>query len=79
MHDYAHPSMTVPASPIWGLPHPAAPYWLTRKEAAKYGRMHVNTLDRLIKAGRLPAYKIGRSVRIKRAELDAVLMAGCLK
>ncbi|MWD30237.1 helix-turn-helix domain-containing protein [Aquicoccus sp. SCR17] len=41
--------------------------------------MHVNTLDRHIKAGRLPAHKIGRSVRINRAELDAVLMAGCLK
>lgn len=50
--------------------------WLTRPAAAEYLGVHINTLDRHIKAGTIPAHRIGRAVRLHRAELDATLRGG---
>lgn len=44
-------------------------------EAARLLAIHRNTLDRLIARGDLPAYKIGRSVRIRKTDLENYLQA----
>jgi excisionase family DNA binding protein len=42
---------------------------LTRAEAARYLRVSDRTVSRLIRAGKLPAARIGRAVRIRHADL----------
>ncbi|WP_353209370.1 helix-turn-helix domain-containing protein [Sphingorhabdus sp.] len=42
---------------------------LTRAEAALYLRVSDRTVSRLIRAGQLPASRIGRAVRIRHADL----------
>jgi excisionase family DNA binding protein len=46
--------------------------WITAEEAAAAWRVSVATIRRLIASGRLPAVKIGRSVRIDREQLQDV-------
>jgi|GEM_PF-2880887 len=43
--------------------------WLTANEAAYYLRMSVNALRIATCRGRVPVYKVGRSVRYKMSEL----------
>lgn len=53
---------------------PTAPrVWLNRREAADYIGVSVNTLDRYVKSGRVPAHRLGAAVRLHRAELDAAM------
>ena len=49
--------------------------WLTRPEAAAYLKIHTDTLDALVQAGRLKRYTngTGRIIRYRRDELDATL------
>ena len=42
---------------------------LTRAEVARYLRVSDRTVSRLIRAGKLPAARIGRAVRIRHADL----------
>ena len=41
--------------------------------AAKDHSVSKRTIERLIATGELPAYRIGRSVRIREVDLEAVL------
>lgn len=43
---------------------------LTVDEVAQYLRVHPMTVQRWCRTGELPAAKIGRAYRIKRADLD---------
>jgi len=42
---------------------------LTRAEVARYLRVSDRTVSRLIRAGQLPAARIGRAVRIRQSDL----------
>lgn len=48
---------------------------LTADEAAKYLRVSLKTLYRLVAAGQIPGQKVGRSWRFRRADLVAFLQA----
>lgn len=47
--------------------------YLTADEAARYLRVHGDTIRDWCRTGQLPAIKAGRQWRIKRADLDAFL------
>lgn len=47
--------------------------WLGTKEAAAALGITPRTLYRLIDEGEVPAYKLGRVLRLRRAEIDAYL------
>lgn len=54
------------------MPHDAADNpadLLTRAEVARYLRVSDRTVSRLIRAGQLPASRIGRAVRIRQSDL----------
>jgi excisionase family DNA binding protein len=53
--------------------------WLGTKEAARYLGITQRTLYKLINAGQLPAYKIGRVIRVRRDEVDAFLDTARIK
>jgi excisionase family DNA binding protein len=44
---------------------------LTIAEAAKYLKVSVPSIRNFLKDGRLPAYRNGKLIRIKRTDLDA--------
>ena len=46
---------------------------LTRAEVARYLRVSDRTVSRLIRAGKLPASRIGRAVRIRQSDLLEML------
>ena len=53
---------------------PALADMLNRREAAKYVGKSVETLDRWIKEGRIPKYRLGpKTILVKKADLDALL------
>lgn len=47
--------------------------WLSTKEAARHLGIATATLYRLIDSGELPAYRIGRVIRLKQAEVDTFI------
>jgi putative molybdopterin biosynthesis protein len=49
--------------------------WLTIPEVALRLRVSRMTVYRLTKTGVLPAYRVGRQLRVKAADLDAYLEA----
>ena len=49
--------------------------WFDRRTAAAYAGLSTGTLDKLIKQGSIPSTRIQARVCIKRALLDAYLMA----
>jgi excisionase family DNA binding protein len=51
----------------------AADEWLTLAEVAQYLRLSTRTVSRMIKAGRLPAKRVGRGIRIARSQLITML------
>ncbi|WP_336897464.1 helix-turn-helix domain-containing protein [Novosphingobium sp.] len=51
----------------------AADEWMTVAEVAQFLRLSKRTVSRMIKAGRLPAKRLGRAVRIARSQLMAML------
>jgi excisionase family DNA binding protein len=52
-----------------------AEIWLTTQEAARYLRVHPETVRRWVREGALPAAKLGRrgGFRLKQEELDHFL------
>jgi excisionase family DNA binding protein len=52
---------------------PSEIQWLGTAEAARYLGITTRTLYRLIDEGQLPAYKFGRVIRLKRAEVDGFI------
>jgi excisionase family DNA binding protein len=47
--------------------------WLSTKEASARLGITLRTLYRLIDEGQVPAYKFGRVIRLKEAEVDAFI------
>ncbi len=47
--------------------------WLTIKEAAGYLKLSVPAIRKYIRLGKLPHYRQGRIVRLKRRDLDNFL------
>ena len=45
--------------------------WMSTREAAEELGITTRTLYRLIDGGQLPAYRFGRVIRLKAAEVDA--------
>lgn len=61
---------------LLATPHDAADNpadLLTRAEVAQYLRVSDRTVSRLIRAGQLPALRIGRAVRIRQSDLFDML------
>ena len=52
---------------------PQEPVWLGTKEAAAHLGITPRTLYRLIDAGDIPAYKLGRVLRIKLSDVEHFL------
>ena len=48
--------------------------WLSRDEVATMLEVHPKTVERYVRLGRLPAYRVGpkNRVRFKKAEIDAI-------
>ncbi|MFH1096005.1 MAG: helix-turn-helix domain-containing protein [Candidatus Desantisbacteria bacterium] len=46
---------------------------MTVKELALYLRLHESSIYRMCQAGSMPAYKVGRSLRFRKEEIDAWL------
>lgn len=46
---------------------------LSRKEAAAYLKVHVDTITRLVVSGQLKKSNIGRNMKFKRSDLDEYL------
>lgn len=47
--------------------------WLSSREAARRLGITTRTLYRLIDEGRLPAYRLGRVIRLQQREVDAFI------
>ena len=47
--------------------------WLSTAEASERLGVTLRTLYRLVDEGRLPAYKIGRVIRVKEDDVDAFI------
>ena len=60
---------------VWLLRSPAMSDddWMGTPEAAEYLGVVLRTLYRLIDRGEVPAYKVGRVIRVKQSDLDAFL------
>lgn len=54
-----------------GAPH--EPTWLGTKDAARQLGITARTLYRLINEGEVPAYKLGRVLRLKLSDVEAFL------
>jgi excisionase family DNA binding protein len=51
------------------------PIWLGTPKAAKYLGVHLRLLYKLIDTGQIPAYRMGRVMRVRIADLDTFLAA----
>ena len=47
--------------------------WFTIPEAAQYLKLSVPSIRNYIKSNRLPSYRNGQVIRLKRTDLDAFL------
>lgn len=47
--------------------------WLSTAEASERLGVTLRTLYRLVDEGRVPAYKIGRVIRVKEADVEAYI------
>ncbi|MAW72490.1 MAG: DNA-binding protein [Acidimicrobiaceae bacterium] len=52
-----------------------ADLWLSSKDAAEHIGVTRRTLYRFIDEGRIPAYRLGRVIRLKRSDVDAFIDA----
>ena len=46
---------------------------LTAEEVAEYLRIHPYTVRRLVRAGKLPGFKVGGQWRFKKEEIDSLI------
>jgi excisionase family DNA binding protein len=46
--------------------------WLTIAEASKYIKLSIPSIRNYLKSGKLPTYRMGRTIRLKRSDLDAL-------
>jgi excisionase family DNA binding protein len=46
---------------------------LTREQLARFLAVHTNTVDRLVRDGKLSAYHFGRNVRFRLGDIEAFL------
>jgi excisionase family DNA binding protein len=46
---------------------------LTRREAAKYFRLSLPTIDRFIREGQIPIIRLGHSVRFRKSSLEKMV------
>lgn len=51
------------------------PPLFTRREAGEYLRLCDRSVDRLIKSGRLTPIRIGRTIRLRRADVERLVDA----
>lgn len=51
------------------------PEFLTRKNGAKFAGLGTTTIDKAIRENQLLAFKVGRSVMIRRSDLEAWITA----
>lgn len=49
--------------------------YLTRKNSARYSGLGTTSIDKAIREGKLPAYKVNRSVLIRLQDLEAWITA----
>lgn len=49
---------------------------LTPEQSAEYLQMHVDSVRRLLRTGKLPGVKVGGSWRVLKTELDKMLSGG---
>lgn len=56
-----------------GSPVDDDPGWLSTQAAAKRLGVTTRTLYRFIDLGELPAYRLGRVIRLKRVDVDAFI------
>lgn len=52
---------------------PTEPVWLGTQDAARHLGITARTLYRLINEGAIPAYKLGRVLRLKLTDVEAFL------
>lgn len=55
------------------MPNSTGERWMGVLDAAEYLGVVIRTVYRLIDTGDIPAYKVGRVIRMKRADVDAFL------
>ena len=55
------------------MPKSTGDDWFGAPAAARYLGLGLVTLYKLIDAGDLPAYRLGRVIRLRRAEIDAFI------
>lgn len=55
------------------IPKPEPEAFLTTDEVLAYLQVNLRTVYRLIDAGKLPAVRVGRQWRFRRADIDAWL------
>jgi excisionase family DNA binding protein len=53
--------------------------WLSTQEAARRMGITPRTLYRFIDEGQLPAYRFGRVIRLREADVDAFIQASRIK
>jgi len=54
-------------------PDPSSQPWLSPADAAKYASISEDTLRLWISRGQLPAGRVGKVIRVKRSDIDALL------
>jgi excisionase family DNA binding protein len=73
------PELSTAAALLAALDHPAAdrpallPESRTKADVVRAGKVSLQTVNRWIATGKLRAVKVGRSVRIPRAAVEALL------
>ena len=60
---------------VWAVAVVPEPIWLGTQEAARQLGITARTLYRLIDEGEIPAYKLGRVLRLKLSDVEAFLDA----
>ena len=61
------------------MPTSAGSKWMGTREASTHLGVALRTVYRLIDEGDVPAYRLGRVVRLRRREVDACAERRCLR
>ena len=73
LHFLTTPNTNLGAHLVVTNQHAVKPEYVSRKAAATLISVNVQTISKLVKIGALPAYYVGRAVRIKLSDLDAMM------